>query len=185
MCGAEPAFPSFVISCGAAIRASRSDPALTRPKSKWCLSSHRSATRSDVKRLPEIANPTGSTLRSFPALARSVLPTSTKSSLERSHLPWEGGVAGDISTANDGIPNILGEYRKPSLQEAAVERGIMCDDQNDRTQQIHGRGYPSYSSGLFPARNASAVSPNIVILTAQSRPFIFPTNPSYNGLTFE
>jgi hypothetical protein len=30
MCGAEPAFPSFVISCGAAIRASRFGPAPSR-----------------------------------------------------------------------------------------------------------------------------------------------------------
>jgi hypothetical protein len=52
-------------------------------------------------------------------------------------------------------------------------------------QKSHGRGNPSYSSGSLPANNASAVSPNIIMLTVQSRPFILTMNPSYCGLTFE
>jgi hypothetical protein len=52
-------------------------------------------------------------------------------------------------------------------------------------QQSHGRGNPSYSSGSLPANNASAVSPNIIMLTVHSRPFILTMNPSYCGLTFE
>src|SRR6266403_6416339 len=61
----------------------------------------------------------------------------------------------------------------------------MGGGQNDRPQQIHGRGYPSYSSGSSPASNASAVSPSIIMLTVQYRPFILIMNPSYSGLTFE
>jgi len=52
-------------------------------------------------------------------------------------------------------------------------------------QKSHGRGNPSYSSGSLPANNASAVSPNIIMLTVQFRPFILTMNPSYCGLTFE
>src|SRR5580700_1890081 len=51
--------------------------------------------------------------------------------------------------------------------------------------ESHGRGYPSYSSGSLPASNASVVSPNIIILTVQSLPFILTTKPSYNAFTFE
>jgi hypothetical protein len=45
--------------------------------------------------------------------------------------------------------------------------------------------HPSYSSGSLPASNASPVSPRIIMLTGQSRPFIFATNPSYTGLTLD
>jgi hypothetical protein len=77
------------------------------------------------------------------------------------------------------------ESSKALLREPSIESGIMCDDQNDRAQQSHGRGNPSYSSGSLPANNASAVSPNIIMLTVQSRPFILTMKPSYNGFTFD
>jgi hypothetical protein len=134
---------------------------------------------------PEIANPTGVDTEVVSGIGKISFGYLTKSSLERSQLTWEGSVAGDISTAKDGPPNILGEYWKPSLQESAVERIVMRDGRNERAQQIHGRGYPSYSSGLLPASNASAVSPNIIMLTVQPRPFILTMNPSHSGLTFE
>ena len=57
MCGAEPAFPSFVISCGAATRASRFGPAQTRPESRCRPSSHYSAAGSDFEapsRVPDL-----------------------------------------------------------------------------------------------------------------------------------
>jgi hypothetical protein len=51
--------------------------------------------------------------------------------------------------------------------------------------QSHGRRYPSYSSGSLPASNASVVSPNIIMLTVQSLPFILTMKPSYSVFTFE
>jgi hypothetical protein len=87
-----------------------------------------------------------------------------------------------ISTINASTGD---ESSKALLQEPSIESDIMCDDQNDRAPADHGRGNPSYRSGSLPANNASAVSPNIIMLTVHSRPIILTMNPSYCGLTFE
>jgi len=62
----------------------------------------------DIKRLPEIANPTGvdnEVVSHIRHRARSVLGTSTKSLEPASFSGWS--VAYDISTANDGMPMFL------------------------------------------------------------------------------
>jgi hypothetical protein len=49
----------IVIGCGAAIRASRFGPAQSLSQVEMSPRSHQSAAGRDIKRLPEIANPTG------------------------------------------------------------------------------------------------------------------------------
>ena len=56
---------------------------------------------------------------------------------------------------------------------------------NPAGHNIHGRGHPSYCPGSLPASNASVVSPNIIMLMVQFRPFIATMKPSYNGFTSE
>lgn len=89
-------------------------------------------------------------------------------------------VAGDISTAK--------RWHAPIFREAVApgdggRRGIMCNDQNDRAQQV---GVLLTRQVHYPrAMPVSTVSPNIIMLMIQSRPFISTMNPSYIGLTFE
>jgi len=77
MCGAEPAFPSFVVSCGAAIRASRSGPARSLPRVEMSpqqpLQRRWERFRSAIPRSPDLSvvlnddfRPAASHIRSSP-----------------------------------------------------------------------------------------------------------------------
>ena len=75
---------------------------------RWCLSRHRSVAGGDIKCRPEIANPTGVDTEVVSDIRHrqdQFFGTTSTKSLERSQLLWEAW-AGDISTANDGMPNV-------------------------------------------------------------------------------
>ena len=112
---------------------------------------------------------------------------------------WIGYTVGDPALAKYG--HRIGGIDRPASETAVRSTGVLSrrnfeSRRSVRNHEIaaiigatdpesHGRGYPYYSSGSLPPSNASVVSPNIIMLTVQSLPFISTTKPSYSAFTFE
>jgi hypothetical protein len=140
-CGAERLSPwSLLRAHGAAASASRFTLPPTRPKSRWCLSRHRSAPWGRYQAPSRDRQPTGlGTEAVFPKF----------------------GIGQDQFWV--ARPN----SRESVTPVSRGRMRIMGDDQNDRAQQIHGPGCPSHSSGSLPASNVSMISPNNIVLMVQ------------------